>query len=149
MSRLAFRYLRESLDAALMGREPAPPPDALMQRAETIGKELKRRGGAAAHGVLDAIEGILREEVRSPPRGTPSKPVQRLGTRHLNRQRTSTGLGAARWSLETVENGSAPVFLNSRGDSGSHEGDDPLFAPRVQPFVTTATVARPLRGFRH
>jgi hypothetical protein len=78
---VAFRYLRESLDDALMGREPAPPPDALMQRAETIGKEFKRRGGAAAHSVLDVIEGILREEVRSPPRGTPSKPVQRLGTR--------------------------------------------------------------------
>ena len=78
---LAFRYLRESLDAALLGREPAPPPEALIQRAETIGNELKRRGGVAAHRVLDEIERILREEVRKPPHATPSSPAQKSGIR--------------------------------------------------------------------
>jgi hypothetical protein len=79
---LAFRYFRESLDAALEGREP-PPPDALIQRGEVIGEDLKRRGGAAARSILDAIEAIVRERVREPSRALPppSSPVQRLGTR--------------------------------------------------------------------
>jgi hypothetical protein len=74
---LAFRYFRESLDAALEGREP-PAPDALIQRSEVIGDELKRRGGAAARSMLDAIEAILRERVREPSRlPPPSSPGER------------------------------------------------------------------------
>jgi hypothetical protein len=73
----AFRYFRESLDAALDGRDPPPPPAALIQRAEVIGDELKRRGGAVARGVLDAIEAIVREQVREPARRPPpSSPMR-------------------------------------------------------------------------
>ncbi|MGZ8228668.1 MAG: hypothetical protein ACXW2A_03175 [Burkholderiales bacterium] len=75
---LAFGYLRESLDAALAGREP-PPPDALRRRAEVIGEELKRRGASTARSVLDAIEAILRERVTEPPRLPPSSPLQKTG----------------------------------------------------------------------
>ena len=75
----AFRYFRESLDAAVDGRDPPPPPPALIQRAEVIGDELKRRGGAAARGVLDAIEAIVREQVREPARRPPpSSPMRAI-----------------------------------------------------------------------
>jgi hypothetical protein len=73
---LAFRYFRESLDAALEGREP-PPADALVERGETIAKEVKRRGAVSARSVLDMIEGILREAVRDEPRRlAPSSPMR-------------------------------------------------------------------------
>ena len=68
---LAFRYFRESLDAAMDGREPPPPPAVLIQRAEVIGDELKRRGFAVARDALDAIEAIVREQVREPTRRPP------------------------------------------------------------------------------
>jgi hypothetical protein len=67
---LAFRYLRESLDAALEGREP-PRADPLVERGEVIAKEAQRRGAAAARSMLDMIEGILREAVRDEPRRPP------------------------------------------------------------------------------
>jgi hypothetical protein len=67
---LAFRYLRESLDAALEGREP-PRADPLMERGEVIAKEAQRRGAATARSMLDMIEGILREAVRDEPRRPP------------------------------------------------------------------------------
>jgi len=43
---LAFGYLRDSLDATLDGRSPAPPPDVLIERGHAITNELNRRGAA-------------------------------------------------------------------------------------------------------
>lgn len=63
---LAFGYLRESLDSAVQGREPSPPPEALVRRGEAIAEEAKQRGAATARTVLDAIEAMLREKVREP-----------------------------------------------------------------------------------
>ena len=67
---LVFGYLRESLSAAIEGREAAPP-DELARRAESIGEELKRRGAAAARDVLDTIERSVREGVREQPQSSP------------------------------------------------------------------------------
>lgn len=75
---LVFGYLREALGAAIEGREGSPP-DALSRRAEAIGDELRRRGAAAARGVLDAIERNVREGMREPrPALPPSYPPQRI-----------------------------------------------------------------------
>lgn len=74
---LAMRYLRDSLDAALEGREP-PSSAALIERSEVIANEVKRRGAASARGVLDAIEGILREGMREEPPLPPSSPMRRI-----------------------------------------------------------------------
>jgi hypothetical protein len=73
---LAFSYLRDSLDAALDGRSPAPPSDALIERGQEITNELNRRGAAYARSVLDAIEAVVREGVRSAPGLPPSNPAQ-------------------------------------------------------------------------
>jgi hypothetical protein len=62
---LAFDYLREAMSAAFQGREAAPP-EALMQRAEVIAEEAKRRGEVAARAALDAIEREIREGMRAP-----------------------------------------------------------------------------------
>jgi hypothetical protein len=75
---LAMGYLRESLDAALQGREPPLPPAALVQRGEVIANEVKRRGAASVRSVLDVLEGILREGVREEPRLPPSSPMRRI-----------------------------------------------------------------------
>ncbi len=64
---LAMRYLQDSFDAALDGRE-SPPPDALIERGEVIAKEARRRGAATAHAVLEMVEGILREAVKGESR---------------------------------------------------------------------------------
>jgi hypothetical protein len=73
---LAFRYLRDALDAVLDGREP-PPADALIERGQTITNELNRRGAAYARSVLDAIEAVMRDAVKEPQRVPPSDLVQR------------------------------------------------------------------------
>ena len=57
-----FDYLRESLNAAIEGREAAPP-DELAQRAEAIGEEVKRRGAVAARALIDAIEASVRDRL--------------------------------------------------------------------------------------
>src|SRR5688572_17658449 len=62
---LVFGYLREAFDGALHGREVSPPP-ALTQRAEVIADEAKRRGAAAGHAILDAIERSVRESIKVP-----------------------------------------------------------------------------------
>ena len=67
---LVFGYLREALSAAIEGREAAPP-DELVQRAESMGEELKRRGAAAARDILDRVERAVRESVREGPRSSP------------------------------------------------------------------------------
>jgi hypothetical protein len=67
---LVFGYLRDALSAAIQGREAAPP-DELVRRAESMGEELKRRGAAAARGVIDAIEQTVREGLRDAPRSVP------------------------------------------------------------------------------
>jgi hypothetical protein len=64
---LFFDYLRNALQAAVDGRE-AQPPEELVQRAEAIGEEVKRRGAAAARAVIDAIEQSVREGMREPGR---------------------------------------------------------------------------------
>ena len=69
---LIFGYAREAFSAALEGRE-APPPDALSQRAEIIGGELKRRGAVAGRAIIDVIESAVRGALRE-PRG-PALPV--------------------------------------------------------------------------
>ena len=69
---LVFGYLREALDAAMEGREAAPPQE-LTQRAEVIGEELKRRGAAAARSILDSVEAAVREGMRE-PRSQPLPP---------------------------------------------------------------------------
>ena len=74
---LVFDYLRQALQAAVDGRE-APPPEELVQRAEAIGDEMKRRGAAAARAVIDAIEQSVREGMREPRRLPPSNSPQRL-----------------------------------------------------------------------
>ena len=78
---LVFGYLRDALSAAIQGREAAPP-DELVRRAESMGEELKRRGAAAARGVIDAIEQAVREGMRDSPKSgpvlQPSSPSQRL-----------------------------------------------------------------------
>ena len=67
---LVFGYLREALSAAIQGREAAPP-DEIMQRAESMGEELKRRGAAAGRALIDAIEQSVREGLRDAPRSAP------------------------------------------------------------------------------
>ena len=62
---LAFDYLRDALDAAMHGRDAAPP-EALTQRAEAIAGEAKRRGAVAGRALLDAIERSIRESMRTP-----------------------------------------------------------------------------------
>ena len=57
-----FDYLREALNAAIEGREPAPP-DELQQRAEAMGEEMKRRGAVAARALIDAIEASVRQRL--------------------------------------------------------------------------------------
>jgi hypothetical protein len=74
---LVFDYLRDAVSAALEGRD-APPPDALRQRAEAIGEEMKRRGAAAARAVLDAIEQSVREGMREPRRQPTARSSQRI-----------------------------------------------------------------------
>jgi len=76
---LVFDYLRDALKAAMQGRE-APPPDALTQRAEAIGDELKRRGAVAARAAIDAIEQTVRDAMREPPAHLPppTSPNQRI-----------------------------------------------------------------------
>ena len=64
---LAFDYLREAMSAAFQGREVAPP-EALIQRAEAIAEEAKRRGEIAARAAIDAIEREIRESMRRPER---------------------------------------------------------------------------------
>jgi hypothetical protein len=73
---LAFDYLRESLSAALEGREP-PPPDRILRRAEIIGEEAKSRGAGAARALLDEIERSIRGGMRERNRLPPASPVQR------------------------------------------------------------------------
>jgi len=73
---LAFSYLRDSLDATLDGRSPAPPSDVLIERGQAITNELNRRGAAYARSVLDAIEAVVREGVRPAPGLPPSNPAQ-------------------------------------------------------------------------
>jgi hypothetical protein len=75
---LVFDYLREAVRAAVDGREAPQPPDELTRRSEAIGDEMKRRGAAAAQGVLDAIEKSVREAMREPRRLPPSSSAQRL-----------------------------------------------------------------------
>jgi hypothetical protein len=67
---LVFGYLREALSAAIEGRDAAPPEE-LVQRAESMGEELKRRGAAAGRAVIDAIEQAVREGMREIPRSAP------------------------------------------------------------------------------
>jgi hypothetical protein len=76
---LVFDYLREALGAALEGRE-APPPYHLRQRADEIGEDMKRRGAAAARGVIDAIEESVRRGLSAPARPAlpPSSSSQRI-----------------------------------------------------------------------
>ena len=62
---LVFDYLREAMSAAFQGREVAPP-EALVQRAEAIAEEAKRRGEIAARAAIDAIEREIRESMRAP-----------------------------------------------------------------------------------
>ena len=57
-----FEYLREALNAAIEGREAAPP-DELAQRAEAMGEEMKRRGAVAARALIDAIEASVRQRL--------------------------------------------------------------------------------------
>lgn len=75
---LIFGYAREAFSAAIEGRE-APPPEALSQRAEVIGGELKRRGAAAGRAIIDVIESAVRGAMRE-PRGhaLPIDPGRRL-----------------------------------------------------------------------
>lgn len=62
---LVFGYFREALSAAVEGRDVIPPPpDELTRRAEVLGGELKRRGAAAGHAILDAIESAVRDRFR-------------------------------------------------------------------------------------
>jgi len=62
---LIFGYFREALSAAVEGRDVIPPPpEELIQRAEVLGGEMKRRGAAAGRAILDAIEGAVRERLR-------------------------------------------------------------------------------------
>lgn len=73
---LLFGYLRETLSAAVEGRDVMPsPPDELTRRAEVLGGEMKRRGAAAGHAILDAIESSMRERLpQSDGQTPPSQP---------------------------------------------------------------------------
>ena len=57
-----FDYLREALNAAIEGREAAPPEE-LAQRAEVMGEEMKKRGAVAARALIDAIEASVRQRL--------------------------------------------------------------------------------------
>lgn len=78
---LLFDYLKSAMLAAVEGRE-APAPEALHQRAETLGKEFKLRGALAAWALLDALEASANEELRRPivprmlPPTTPFMPIR-------------------------------------------------------------------------
>ena len=74
---LVFDYLRDALRATVEGRE-APPPEELVQRAEAIGEEVKRRGVAAGRAILDVIEEKVREGLGEPRRLPPARPYQRI-----------------------------------------------------------------------
>jgi hypothetical protein len=60
---LLFAHLRAALLASYEGRE-APPPDALNQRAEAIGNELRARGALAGLLLLMAFEAAAKQAVR-------------------------------------------------------------------------------------
>lgn len=60
---LLFAHLRAALLAAAEGRQ-APVPEALNQRAEAIGNELKLRGALAGLLLLTAFEAAARQAVR-------------------------------------------------------------------------------------
>ena len=61
--RLVFDFLHEALNAAVEGRE-AQPPEELARRAEVVAEEVKRRGAAAGHAILDQIEAHVRRAMR-------------------------------------------------------------------------------------
>ena len=60
---LAFSFLHQALDGALQGRE-IQPPEELARRADEIGDEVRQRGAAAAHALLEALERRARNAVR-------------------------------------------------------------------------------------
>lgn len=60
---LLFAHLRAVLLAAAEGRQ-APVPEALNQRAEAIGNELKLRGALAGLLLLTAFEAAARQAMR-------------------------------------------------------------------------------------
>lgn len=74
---LFFDYLRDALSAAVRGRDASPPPE-LRERAEAIGSELQRRGEAAAHALIDALERSVRERPRERQALPPTVPYQRI-----------------------------------------------------------------------
>ena len=73
---LVFGYLREALNAAIEGREAAPP-DELAQRAEAMGEEMKRRGAVAAARAHRRHRAAVREGSASSAAGYRRQPVQR------------------------------------------------------------------------
>jgi hypothetical protein len=75
---LVFGYLREALSAAIAGRE-LPAADVLVQRAEAIGEEARRRAETLGRALLDAIELGVRESIKQPSRSEVARPLQRSG----------------------------------------------------------------------
>ncbi len=72
-------YLRESLRAAIEGREP-PPAAELEKRGAEIADTLRRRGAELARGLLDEAERRAREALKEwesgrEPQAQPRRPL--------------------------------------------------------------------------
>ncbi len=67
--RLLFAQIRATMLAAAEGREPPPVPDALNQRLETVGGELRLRALLAGLVMSQIMERAARDAVRelAPP----------------------------------------------------------------------------------
>jgi hypothetical protein len=71
---LLFDFLRESLTAAIEGREPPPVPEELTGRAEALGQALKAQGALVALALLATLEQRAKEALREPRPRRPAVP---------------------------------------------------------------------------
>jgi len=62
--RLLFAQIRATMLAAAEGREPPPVPEALNQRLETVGGELRLRALLAGIAMSQIMEQAARDAVR-------------------------------------------------------------------------------------
>ena len=77
---LLFDFVRESLAAAVHGREAPPVPEELTGRAEALGHALKAQGALAALALLAVLEQRAKQALREAPAPRPVLPPTRPST---------------------------------------------------------------------
>jgi hypothetical protein len=77
---LLFDFVRESLVAAIHGREAPPVPEELTGRAEALGHALKAQGALAALALLAALEQRAKQALREVPTPRPALPPTQPST---------------------------------------------------------------------